>query len=406
MRLSLLDWAAVGIKGTDEPVARILREQALAEGGAAQSALIGSPERVPARAAALVNGATSHALDFDDTHFGHIGHPSVAVVPAALAAAELGRAGGAEFQAACLVGAEASVRIGLWLGRGHYQVGFHQTATAGAFGAALAAARLLRLTPEQTAMALGLAATRASGLKSQFGTMGKPMNAGIAAQNGIEAALLAGRGFVSNPAALDGPQGFGPTHHGAGEMSAFDGLGDEWLFEGVRHKFHACCHGLHAALEAARGIDAAPGDIAEIAVRTHPRWLSVCNIAAPATGLEAKFSYRTALAMALTGHDTARLESFSDAVCAAPAVAALRDRVTVRADDGLSEMQARLKLTLTDGAGQELFHDLDADPGLDARRARVRAKAESLLGRDRAARIWDMLCDAAQPAALAAELAG
>lgn len=406
MRLSLLDWAAVGIAGADEPVARILREQALADGGAGQAALIGSAERVPARAAALVNGATSHALDFDDTHFGHIGHPSVAVVPAALAAAELAQVSGAEFQAACLVGVEASVRVGLWLGRGHYQVGFHQTATAGAFGAVLAAARLLGLTPEQTAMALGLVATRASGLKSQFGTMGKPMNAGIAAQNGIEAALLAARGFVSNPAALDGPQGFGPTHHGAGDLSAFDALGAVWLFENVRHKFHACCHGLHAALEAVRDLDAAPDAIESITVHTHPRWLSVCNIAAPATGLEAKFSYRTVLAMALSGHDTARLDSFTDAVCAAPEVVALRERVTVTADDGLSEMQARLVVTLKDGTERAVYHDLDADPGLEVRRQRVRAKAESLLGQERAERIWEMLSRAGRPEELAAELAG
>lgn len=405
MRLSLLDWAAVGIAGAGEPVARILRDQALLDGGAGQAALIGTRARVPARAAALVNGATSHALDYDDTHFGYIGHTSVAVVPAALAAAELAGAGGAEFQAACLLGAEATVRVGLWLGRGHYQTGFHQTATAGAFGAALAASRLLRLEPAQTAMALGLVATRASGLKSQFGTMGKPMNAGIAAQNGIEAALLARRGFVSNPAALDGPQGFGPTHHGAGDLSAFDGMGEAWLFVGVRHKFHACCHGLHAALEAVAGLGAGPDEVAAISVRTHPRWLSVCDIAAPTTGLEAKFSYRTALAMAVAGHDTARLRSFSDAVCAAPEVVALRDRITVAGDDSLSEMQARLTVTLAGGEVRELRHDLDADPGLAARSARVRAKAESLLGREQAERIRDMLRDAAPPAALAAELA-
>jgi len=405
MRLSLLDFAAVGLAGADEPVARLLRTQALDEGGAAQATLIGSAARVPARAAALVNGATAHALDYDDTHFAHIGHPSVAVVPAALAAAELAGANGAAFQIACLIGAEASVRVGLWLGRGHYQAGFHQTATAGAFGAALAAGRLLGLGGARMQMALGLVATRASGLKSQFGTMGKPMNAGIAAQNGIEAALLAARGFVSNPAALDGPQGFGPTHHGAGDLSAFDGIGGTWLFEGVRHKFHACCHGLHAALEALADLDAAPGAVRGIVVHTHPRWLSVCDIAAPETGLQAKFSYRAALALALCGHDTARLQSFSDAVCADGRVRALRDRIEVRADADLSEMQARLVVRLADGAERTLFGDLDADPGLAARRERVRAKAASLLGQDRAGRIWRMLCRAAPPGELALELA-
>jgi 2-methylcitrate dehydratase PrpD len=239
LRLSLLDWCAVAFAGRDEPVARALRAQAREEGGAPQAALVGAPVRAPARMAALVNGATSHALDYDDTHFAHIGHPSVAVIPAALAAGELAGASGADVQAAALVGAEASVRVGLWLGRGHYQAGFHQTATAGAFGATLAAARLLGLDHDQTVMALGLASTRASGLKGQFGTMGKPLNAGLAASTGVEAALWARHGVTSDTRGLEGPQGFGPTHHGAGAAGALDGLGRDWLFEGVHHKFHA-----------------------------------------------------------------------------------------------------------------------------------------------------------------------
>lgn len=406
MRLSLLDWAAVGLAGANEPVARHLRAQALEERGAGQAGLIGSATRVPARMAALVNGATSHALDYDDTHFAHIGHPSVAVVPAALAAAQLAGADGTAFQTACLIGAEASIRVGIWLGRSHYQAGFHQTGTAGAFGAALAAGRLLGLEPGQMQMALGLVSTRASGLKAQFGSMGKPLNAGFAAQNGVEAALLAARGVQSMPAALDGPRGFGPTHHGAAEVAGFDRLGGHWLFTGVRHKFHACCHGLHAALEALAGLHAAPREIASIEVRTNPRWLSVCDIAAPRTGLEAKFSYKVALAMALCGMQTGRLESFTDATCQEPEVEALRRRISVRGDPDLGEMQARLLVASHDGTRQELFHDLDADPGLAARRDRVRAKAAGLIGADRAARLWEIVQGAGAPDTLAAELTG
>ena len=131
MQLSFLDWAAVGIAGRDEPVSRITREMVLDEGGAPRATLIGHGARVPARAAALSNGATSHALDYDDTHFAHIGHPSVAVIPAALAVAEQSGADGAALQEAALIGVEASIRVGVWLGRNHYQTGFHQTTTAG-----------------------------------------------------------------------------------------------------------------------------------------------------------------------------------------------------------------------------------------------------------------------------------
>ncbi len=390
MRLSLLDWAAVGIAGASEPVAGILRAQAAEEGGRGEASVIGSETRVPARMAAWVNGATSHALDYDDTHFAHIGHPSVAVVPAALAVAERVGADMEAFQRACLIGVEASIRVGVWLGRGHYQLGFHQTATAGAFGAALAAGRLLGLSETQMQAALGLVSTRASGLKSQFGTMGKPLNAGIAAQNGVEAALLAARGFESNAAGMDGPQGFGATHHGAGDSEAWYGLGQAWYFTTVQHKFHACCHGLHAALEAI-GKRQAGADVSAVTVHTHLRWMRVCNIAKPETGLEAKFSYAMVMAMVLAGRDTARLDSFTDAACVDPDLLRWRDVVHVVEDESLNEMQARVVLARVDGTEEALFHDLDVALPLPERTAKIRSKADSLIGVERAGEIWAAL---------------
>jgi 2-methylcitrate dehydratase PrpD len=233
------------------------------------------------------------------------------------------------------------------------------------------------------AMVLGLLATRASGLKSQFGTMGKPFNAGLAAANGVEAALLVARGFIANPEALESAQGFGPTHAGDEINSALEGLGETWLFESVSHKFHACCHGLHAALEAGRTLSLTPDMIQHIEVTTHPRWMSVCNQTAPATGLGAKFSYGTVLAMQLLGHDTAVLDSYTDAVCADPAVQALRARVSVIADDRVAETAARLVVTCKDGSVRQAAHDLDAPMTLEARRAKITAKAQSLLGPER-----------------------
>ena len=407
MRLSLLDWCAVGLAGRDEPVAQILREQALDEGGAAQAGLIGCAQPVPARAAALVNGATSHALDYDDTHFAHIGHPSVAVIPAALAVAQLAGASGRAMQEAALIGVEASIRVGLWLGRPHYQAGFHQTATAGAFGACLAACRLLGTSKTETMMALGLVSTRASGLKSQFGTMGKPLNAGIAAVNGVEAALLARRGFVSRKDSIEGPQGFGATHHGAAEPDAWEGLGEEWYFERVSHKFHACCHGLHATLEALAplaGTD--PNAISRVNIETHPRWLSVCNNPAPKTGLEAKFSYKMAAAMRVLGFDTSLPASFSDDICQKPEITAMLARVQVAASDTLSEMQSRVTIEMSDGTTQVLTHDLNTPLSLPEREERVRGKAAALLGSEKAGILWQLICSAASPDELAGELAG
>lgn len=384
MQLSLIDWAACAIAGVSEPVSQIIRAQAAEEGGAAQAALVGGGA-APARMAALVNGTISHALDYDDTHFAHIGHPSVAVVPAALAVAQKVGADAAQFQAACLVGVEATTRVGVWLGRDHYQGGFHQTGTAGAFGAALAAAQLLGLSAVQCQMVLGLVATRASGLKSQFGTMGKPYNAGLAASNGVEAAELVARGFVTNPEALTGPQGFGVTHMGQADGLALMGLGQEWLFETVSHKFHACCHGLHAALEALQTLlPLQPEMIRAIEVKTHPRWMSVCNQLAPKTGLGAKFSYSTVLAMSLLGHDTARLDSYRDEICADPALQALRSKVRVQADDRISETGTLIRVQSGNGLF-EATHDLITPLDLSQRQAKVLSKAESLLGQDKAA---------------------
>jgi 2-methylcitrate dehydratase PrpD len=378
MALSLLDWAGCAIAGRQEPVASIMRDLALDEQGRPEAVLVGGGY-APARMAALVNGTISHALDYDDTHFAHIGHPSVAVIPAVLALAERQGWSLPHMLDAALIGAEASIRIGMWLGRAHYETGFHQTATAGAFGACLGACRILGLTSDQTEMALGLVATRASGLKSQFGTMGKPMNAGIAASNGVECARLAEMGFVSNPAALAGVQGFGPTHAGQADLSAMDDLGQVWLFEDVSHKFHACCHGLHAMLEAIGTLDGISEDIEKITITSHPRWDRVCNLVAPQTGLQAKFSFRHTAAMALLGVSTARLESFSDANAQDARLCALRERVEVRFDEAMPETAANVIIRSTSGTFQA-GHDLTSRQHLDQRRARVQAKSAALVG--------------------------
>lgn len=382
IRASLFDWIACGIAGAEEPVSGAARRLVEGEGGTAEAQLFGGG-KTPARAAALVNGAASHALDFDDTHFAHIGHLSVAVFPAAFAMAERIGSSGAAMLEAALVGFEGAARIGAWLGREHYDHGFHQTATAGAFGAAMAAGRLLGLTSDQMAHALGITATRASGLKNQFGTMGKPMNAGFAAANGVEAALLAQAGLVSRVDALDGAQGFGETHRGAGDKAAFDGLGDRWLTGQNSYKFHACCHGTHAMLEALGKLSLPSRDsIARVEITTSPRWARVCNIAVPQTGLEAKFSYRLCAALALLGRDTGRREVFSDNACHAPDVVALRDRVEVIFDDDMGEMQAAVRVN-----DAEARADLAEELPIETLMERLRVKARGLIGADRAARL-------------------
>jgi len=396
LKLSLLDWFAVAIAGTQEPASRIIREMVTREAGSPEATVLGQSIRLPARAAALANGTTSHALDYDDTHFLHIGHPSVTIFPAALAMAEQQGATGAEFLIAALTGYESSCRIGHWLGRSHYEAGFHMTATAGTFGATLAASRLSGLSQDQTSHALGLATTRASGLKAQFGTMGKPFNAGMAAANGIEAALLAGLGFTSNPEALTS---FAQSH--AGEMRApetvLDHLGKNFVLEQVQHKLHACCHGLHAMLEALRCLqqdqEVEVNLLKKVNIYTHPRWLKVCNKAEPETGLEAKFSYRQTAAMALSGVNTGALSNFNDALCHDPQIAALRNKIHVSGDMSLPDTAARITLICDGQSPRNHCFDLSASIPVKEREARVLRKAATLLGDDQAIQIWHEITD-------------
>ena len=375
MRLSLMDWAACGIAGREEPLAVILRDKGLSEGGKAEASVIGG-DKLPAPRAAMINGAVSHALDYDDTHFAHIGHTSVGVIPAALAVAERVGASFDDFLTACLIGSEGAVRVGVWLGRDHYQVGYHQTATAGAFGACLAALRLLGADQAQAIAGIGLVSSKAAGLKAQFGTMAKPLNAGLAAEAGVEAALWAMAGMTSTEQGL---QAFGVTHHGDADAAAFDGLGGTWRMLEVSHKFHACCHGLHAMLEALSEVSVDPADVVSVEITTHPRWMTVCNKPAPHTGLEAKFSYAQTAAMALVGVDTSAIAAFSDMVAQRSDLVALRDVVTVVTAESLTEMQARVRITLRDGAVLDAAHDLAAPMTLEARAAKLMRKAQGLL---------------------------
>lgn len=396
-RFSLFDWMVVARAGSNQPLCQIIREFVADEGGRPAATIAGGGTKMPARAAALANGTISHALDFDDTHFAYVGHPSVAILPAALAIAEDVGASATQVCEAFLLGAEAACRLGMVLGREHYLRGFHQTATSGAFGATLAAGRLLGLTPPQMRQALSLVATRASGLKSQFGTMGKPFNAGIAASNGVEAASLAKRGFVSCDDGIGGPQGFLDTHSDSvSDLLAWDNPPPgTFVFEDVKYKLHACCHGLHAAInalqEARRSHNLTPERVRRIALRVNPRWLQVCNIAQPRTGLEIKFSYRYLAAMVLRGIDTAADDAYSDALCSDPALIDFARRVHVEGDDSVSDTAAQASIELADGAAIGISHDLAARLAADDIERGLRGKARGLLGQAQADRIWSAI---------------
>ena len=398
-RLSLLDWMTCGIAGRNEPLALKLRQLSEIEGGTGHSTII-EGSRAPARMAALVNGATSHALDYDDTHFAHVGHLSVGIYPAALAIAEQQDLSAADMMTAFLLGAEGAIRVGMRLGRAHYNLGFHQTATAGAFGATLVAGRLLGLDAVQMRHALGLCGTRASGMTSQFGSMGKPYNAGIAAANGVECATLAHLGFTSADDGLHGHQGFVGAHTPAEPRTdADDGAGilsigiDDYLFPDNKYKLHACCHGLHpmieALLAARQKAFAVFDEIESFTLETNPRWLAVCDIKAPRTGLEVKFSYNWLAGMTLRGDNTGDDRLYQDALASDEELQAFANRITVIGNDALTDLQARGSLKMRDGSSLPIWFDLAEPLAEDVIIAKLRVKSETIIGEE-SAPIWDL----------------
>src|SRR5712672_726734 len=247
------DYFGVALAGAGDELVRLLLDEMAEAGGAPRASLIGHETRLPALSAALVNGAASHALDYDDVNMAMPGHPSVAILPALLALAELKGSSGREVITAFVAGYETACRIGAALQPGHYNLGFHATSTVGCFGAAAACARLLGLDAAATATALGIAGTQAAGLKSQFGTMCKPFHAGKAAQNGLLAARLAARGFSSRADIVECVQGFALTHGPdfSPEAALAEPEAGLHLFANL-FKYHAACYLTHAPIECAR----------------------------------------------------------------------------------------------------------------------------------------------------------
>ena len=362
-RQCVLDYVACTLAGASEPLTTMLLAEMTEQGGASQAAVIGHATRLPAASAALVNGASAHALDFDDVNLAMPGHPSVAILPALLALAEVHGSSGAEVIAAFVAGYELQCRIGKTISPGHYDVlGFHATATVGSFGAAAACTHLLGLDADQAATALGIAATQAAGLKSMFGTMCKPLHAGKAAYNGLLAAKLAARGFTSRTDVLECAQGFARTHSPDfnPERAFADAPGGYYIRNNL-FKYHAACYLTHAPIETARALRAqhgiTPDKVARIHLRLDEACDRVCNIAAPTTGLEAKFSLRLTTAMALAGVDTGGLTNYSEATAADPTLIALRDKIELTFIPGAGTTKAVLTLDLTDGTRLTARHN-------------------------------------------------
>lgn len=394
----LADWLGCVFAGLDEPVSKLVAEVVKDEGGARQATLIGLGCRVNLSQAALVNGTASHALDYDDVNLALPGHLSVAIIPGLLALAEDREASAADFIAAFVAGYETACRIGALVEPAHYANGFHATATIGSLGAAVACAHLLKLSVIEASHAVGVAATQAAGLKSMFGTMAKPLHAGMAAQAGLRSALLAQKGFVSRADVLECAQGFAQVH--GADFQVNEALAEPmggYHILGNIFKFHAACFSTHSTIEAVatlrrqHGLEA--GHVVGIRIMAGEA-CGICNIQAPTTSLEAKFSLRAAAAFALLGIDTGRLDTWGRVT--EEGVLSVIDRVQVDLVSNMSLSESVVTVNTMDGRSLRLPLDSGvplADKGQQSLRVadKFAAITTPLIGEARCRRILHQL---------------
>ena len=330
----VLDLTGVAIAGASEPLVDILVQDAIDQGSKSVCKLFGRSELVSTYQAALINGAISHALDYDDVNMSLVGHPSAAIIPSLLALAETLESTGKQFIESFVAGYEAACAIGDQLGVEHYRKGFHSTSTIGSFGATGACAHMLGLNQGEIQTAIGIASTQASGMKLMFGTMCKPMHAGLANQRGLMSAMLAKRGFTSRMNSIEVNGGFAKLQCGLIDQIQRLDKSNTFYINSNLFKYHAACYNTHAAIEAVRSIIDAQAirssDIQTVLVRLDSSLDSVCNIQNPLTGLEAKFSVRHCTALAIDQRDTSKLISFDDLNTIDPNLVSLRNKIQVQ----------------------------------------------------------------------------
>lgn len=382
VKVALLDWYGVIMAGKDDPLVLKLVRLADTLGGREQATILGHGRKTQVCLAALVNGAASHALDYDDTLVSFLGHPSVALFPGLLALAEWRGLAGADLLPAYILGLKVGAVLGACAGLNHYLAGWHSTSTIGHLASAAACARLLELDLTATIHALGIAATQASGLKRVFGTMCKPFHAGKASQGGLLAALLAEDGFDAPQDALEGPQGFFDAFRGDRNEQALDSLGKTWDIENLAHKYHASCHFTHSPIEAAwKAVGKGALKIEEIRsirVRTSKAALSAAHQMDPTTGLEAKFSIPYCVANAVLRGDTG-LAAFSDERVNDPSVRALMQRISVEAEEQRSDLGATVEIVTRAGDVRSASSDILQEVlPLEVKRRKIKAKFQDL----------------------------
>jgi 2-methylcitrate dehydratase PrpD len=406
-RRAVVDWHAALLAGSASAPATLLHRAFAAElqhGGGALLPLGGS---APARLAALINGTAAHTAEVDDIFRDGIYHPGAPTIAAALALAQGTSLPGRDFLRAVIVGYEISTRIGAAMGRAHYRY-WHNTGTIGCFGAAAAAAEVLRLDEPRFAHALATVATFSAGLQQAFrmDSLSKPLHAGRAAEAGVSAALMAKEGVTGSLDVLEGEVGFGRAMGDAPDWQrALASLGRDFHIVRMTFKNHSCCGHTFAAIDGALALQAKmklrASEMESISVRTYRAGVEVAHYEEPRSAAEARFSLKYVVATALT-HGSVRLAAFTPERINDADTRRLMSRIEVAVDPQLDaafpgQRAARVAIAARDGRREEWLQptrigDPDAPLSDAALDAKFRELAAPVLGADKAdkllARLW------------------
>jgi len=403
---AICDTAGVILAGVAEPAARMVQDIVRDEGGG-ECRILGTRDTAAPASAAFANGVAAHALDYDDMCFVSLAHPSCALVPAILAAAETTHASGPTLTDAYVAAFELECRLGMVMNPSHYhERGWHCTSTIGTLGAAAAAARVMGLDAVAVHSALGIAASTAGGFKENMGSMVKPLHAGMAARNGVMAALLAGRGFTSSAAALDGAQGYLAvmgSEHRTLEPAVAD-LGTRWeiLDTGITVKLYPSCAATHPPLDALvalqRETEFTPEQVESVEVQVDSMTPRLLLYDRPTTDLEAKFSMPFCAAAACV-FGRIGIETFDAVTIARPDIQALMRRVSLRVNRAFDEFTplSRADVIVTLSNGTVLTRSADGARGYPGRltadelAAKFRACAHRTLTAAEADAAWSAL---------------
>lgn len=349
----IADTVAVILAGANSEVSEPLLAYLRLSGESGASPVLGTAERCSAEMAALINGSFGHALDFDDVLSMMPAHPSAVIVAVLLADLARHPLSGKDLIESHVIGVEVGGKIGLGITTGHYDRGFHGTGTLGIFCGVAALAKAYRLKPDVIRTAFGIAASMASGLRRNFGTMTKPLHTGWAARSALAAVRLAMSGFTAAPDILEAKSGFFAAY-GVAESritTTIDGLGRPWVITdpGIALKKFPCCYATHRGMDGILMLREKHGFSAADVVRADCRMpqggMQVLTYERPQTGLEAKFSLQYAIAAGIVDGRYS-LYSFTDEAVRRPAIRDMMKRVRAfedpacRGDDPLFETRS------------------------------------------------------------------